>query len=66
MNDEKFLTPIFGMLTSLISWEVWQNFVLSFLVAFIGGIAAFLARKLCSVIWSKFFPDKNFTDETKN
>ena len=52
MNDRTF-APVIGVFSSLISFEIWQNLMLSFVVAFVGGIAAWIARKLCDYVNKK-------------
>ncbi len=66
MSEDKTFTPIVGIITSLISWEVWQNIFLSFLLAFVGGVAAFIARKICSYFWNKYFIKAPVSNETKD
>lgn len=53
--DERITGLMIGITTSLLSWEVWQNIFLSFLLAFIGAVAAWLARKLCDLLYRKYF-----------
>lgn len=64
MNDDRLTAPLLGFVTSLISFEIWQNILLSFVVAFIGGIAAWLGRKLCDAINKRFNPGKIHEKET--
>ena len=51
MSDR--ITAFFGVIISLGSFQVWQNIMLSFIVAFIGGIAAWLAKRLCDYLSKK-------------
>jgi membrane protein DedA with SNARE-associated domain len=59
MND-RFIAPLTGFVTSLISFEIWQNILLSFVVAFVGGIAAWLGRLVCETV------KKKIASKTKN
>lgn len=58
MSDRIF-TPILGMITSVISFDIWQNIILSFLLAFVGGVAAWVARRLCEYISNKIKTQKH-------
>lgn len=55
----RIFTPLIGMLTSLITFEFWQNILLSFALAFVGGVAAWLARRLCELIAKKIKSNGN-------
>lgn len=37
---------IFGMMLSVTTWEVWQNIIISLIIAFLGGFAAAAGRAL--------------------
>lgn len=43
---ERVKSYVTGMLLSFISWEVWQNIIISIIVALIGGFAAAAGRQL--------------------
>ena len=64
MNDRTF-APIIGFVTSLVSFEIWQNILLSFIIAFVGGVAAWLARKLCDYVNLKFKSRKSVNHESR-
>lgn len=43
---ERVRSYVTGMLLSFISWEAWQNIVISIVVALIGGFAAAAGRQV--------------------
>lgn len=59
---DKLLTPAAGIILGYVSFESWQNIILSVLAAFLGGIAAWLGGKLCEFI-SKKLGFKNSKNE---
>lgn len=50
---DKLLTPGAGIILGYVSFESWQNILLSVVAAFLGGIAAWLGGKLCDYISKK-------------
>ena len=42
----KVREPIIGMLLSVASWELWQNVIISLVIAFVGGFLAAAGRQL--------------------
>jgi len=43
---ERVKSYVTGMLLSFISWEAWQNIIISIIVALIGGFSAAAGRQL--------------------
>ena len=63
MND-KILTPLFGFVLGLISWESFQSVLYSLVIAFIGGIVAWLAKFLCDTLYRMFKNKKSNNEKT--
>ena len=63
MND-KILTPLFGFVLGLISWESFQSVLYSLVIAFIGGIVAWLAKFLCDALYRIFKNKKSNNEKT--
>lgn len=49
----KALEPFVGCLTAFITLTFWQDFLLSMFTAFMGGIVAYIAKKLCDHFYKK-------------
>jgi len=41
---KRFTEPVIGIITSLLTFEVWANLMISLLVAFLGGVLGFLGK----------------------
>lgn len=52
MND-RITTILIGIVSSVVSFEIWQSILTSFCVAFVGGVAAWLAKKICESVFKK-------------
>jgi phosphate/sulfate permease len=57
MNDRIF-TPILGFVLGLVSWESFQSIIYSLIIAFVGGVVAWLAKFLCDTLY-KLFKNRN-------
>jgi nucleoside recognition membrane protein YjiH len=42
----KIREPIIGMILSFTSWEIWQNIIISLVIAFLGGFLAAAGKQL--------------------
>ena len=64
---ERVRSYVTGMLLSFISWEAWQNIVISIIVALIGGFAAAAGRQLHQRVYDwKMSKRKIKENEQKN
>lgn len=45
--NERTTVPLMGVLIGFISYESFQSILFSIFVAFLGGIAAWIGKKLC-------------------
>lgn len=58
---KRFTEPIIGFLTAVSTFEAWSNFLLSLILAFLGGALGFLGKYLVQRAISKFNNRKNKT-----
>ncbi len=63
MND-KILTPLFGFVLGFVSWESFQSILYSLIIAFLGGIVAWLAKFFCNWLYGKFKNKKSNNEKT--
>jgi len=55
----KSFEPFVGLiLAGAISIETFQNIILSTVIAFMGGIAAWFARRICEHFYKKIYGEK--------
>jgi hypothetical protein len=52
-NLTKAFSPILGVVVSVTTFEIWQNIVISLVVAFCGGFLAFVGQSLAKKILKK-------------
>lgn len=50
---------VLGFFLSIASWETWENFIISLLIAFFGGILAAAGKALHNRIYEFFNKRKN-------
>jgi phosphate/sulfate permease len=63
MNDRIF-TPLLGFVLGFVSWESFQSIIYSLIIAFIGGIVAWLAKFLCDTLYKIFKNRKSNNEKT--
>ena len=51
---QKALEPVTGFILAAASWDIVGNILLSTTIAFFGGIAAWMAKKLCEYFYKKW------------
>ena len=54
-NLQKAFEPVTGFILAAASWDMLSNILVSTLIAFLGGIAAWMAKKLCEYFYKKIF-----------
>jgi hypothetical protein len=48
----KFKDFVFGMFLSVITWETWQNIIVSLTIAFLGGFLAAAGKQIHNRIYN--------------
>lgn len=63
---KRLFEPVIGFVLGMASWEAWREILISIIVAFIGGAAAYLGKWACAKCVQFFSKRKNvYTSPTR-
>ena len=64
---KRLFEPISGAIISFFSWAMFSDFLMSLILAFLGGILGYFGKWLCSKIIAYITQKKNvFTSKTRD
>lgn len=63
---ERIRSYVTGMLVSFITWEAWQNIIVTLIVALLGGFAAAAGRQLHQRLYEWNHNKKKIREEEEN